>query len=166
MDGVQLHGVVWPLLTTADGAKFGKSAGNAVWLDAGMTSPYAYYQYWFNTADADVERFLGLFTFLPLAEVAEVAARHAAATRRRGHGQRTLAREATRILHGDDGVAAAERATEVLFGDAPYGTLGDAVLADAFRRGAERREVPRARLDEGIGLLELLTTVGGERVER
>ena len=70
LDGVQLHGLVWPLLTTADGAKFGKSAGNAVWLDAGMTSPYAYYQYWFNAADADVERFLRLFTFLQLAEVA------------------------------------------------------------------------------------------------
>jgi tyrosyl-tRNA synthetase len=158
LDGAQLHGVVWPLLTTADGAKFGKSAGNAVWLDAGMTSPYAYYQYWFNAADDDVERFLRLFTFLRLAEVTEVAAQHAADPSAR-HGQRTLAREATRILHGDDGVAAAERATEVLFGDAPYGTLGDAVLADAFGE-APSVEVPRARLDDGIGLLELLTAVG------
>lgn len=158
MDGTQLHGLVWPLLTTADGAKFGKSAGNAVWLDAGMTSPYAYYQYWFNAADADVERFLRLFTFLPLAEVADVAAAHAADPSAR-EGQRVLAREATRILHGDEGVEAAERATAVLFGDEPYGALGDDVLADAFGE-APSVELPRARLDEGIGLLELMTAVG------
>ena len=158
LDGVQLHGLVWPLLTTADGAKFGKSAGNAVWLDAGMTSPYAYYQYWFNAADADVERFLRLFTFLQLAEVAEVAAQHAADPSAR-HGQRVLARAATRILHGDEGVASAERATEVLFGDEPYGSLGDDVLAAAFGE-APSVELPRARLDDGIGLLELMTEVG------
>jgi tyrosyl-tRNA synthetase len=158
LDGVQLHGLVWPLLTTADGAKFGKSAGNAVWLDAGMTSPYAYYQYWFNAADADVERFLRLFTFLPLAEVADVVAEHAADPSAR-HGQRVLAREATRILHGDEGVASAERATDVLFGDEPYGTMGDDVLAAAFGE-APSIELPRARLDEGIGLLELMTAVG------
>ena len=158
LDGAQLHGLVWPLLTTADGAKFGKSAGNAVWLDAGMTSPYAYYQYWFNAADADVERFLRLFTFLPLAEVADVAAQHSADPSVR-HGQRVLAREATRILHGDEGVASAERATEVLFGDEPYGSLGDDVLAAAFGE-APSVELPRARLDDGIGLLELMTEVG------
>jgi tyrosyl-tRNA synthetase len=158
LDGVQLHGLVWPLLTTADGAKFGKSAGNAVWLDPDMTSPYAYYQYWFNAADADVERFLRLFTFLPLAEVAEVATEHARDPAAR-HGQRVLAREATRIVHGDDGVASAERATEVLFGDEPYGALGDAVLAAAFGE-APSVELPRARLEDGIGLLELMTAVG------
>ena len=158
IDGAQLHGLVWPLLTTADGAKFGKSAGNAVWLDATMTSPYAYYQYWFNAADADVERFLRLFTFLPLAEVEAVIAEHAADPSAR-HGQRVLAREATRILHGDAGVASAERATEVLFGDEPYGQLGDDVLADASGE-APSVELRRARLDEGIGLLELMTAVG------
>jgi tyrosyl-tRNA synthetase len=75
------------------------------------------------------------------------------------HGQRVLAREATRILHGDTGVETAERATVVLFGDEPYGTLGDDVLADAFGE-APTVELPRARLDEGIGLLELMTTLG------
>jgi tyrosyl-tRNA synthetase len=129
-----------------------------VWLDAQMTSPYAYYQYWFNAADADVERFLRLFTFLPLAEVAAVVAEHAADPAAR-HGQRVLAREATRILHGDHGVATAERATEVLFGDEPYGQLGDDVLADALGE-APSVELSRARLDEGIGLLELMTAVG------
>jgi tyrosyl-tRNA synthetase len=158
LHGGQVFGLVWPLLTTADGAKFGKSAGNAVWLDATMTSPYAYYQYWFNAADADVDRFLRLFTFLPLADVAEVVAEHERDPAAR-HGQRVLAREATRILHGDAGVEAAERATDVLFGDEPYGTLGDEVLADAFGE-APSVELPRARLDEGVGLLELMTLVG------
>jgi tyrosyl-tRNA synthetase len=158
LDGVQLHGLVWPLLTTADGAKFGKSAGNAIWLDAELTSPYAYYQYWFNAADADVERFLRLFTFLPLAEITAVVAAHTADPSLR-HGQRVLAREATRILHGEDGVTSAERATEVLFGDEPYGTLGDEVLAAAFGE-APSVELPRAQLDAGLGLLELMTTVG------
>ena len=129
-----------------------------MWLDATLTSPYAYYQYWFNAADADVERFLRLFTFLPLAGVAAVVAEHAADPSAR-HGQRVLAREATRILHGDAGVASAERATEVLFGDEPYGRLGDDVLADAFGE-APSVELLRARLDEGIGLLELMTAVG------
>ncbi len=158
LDGAQLHGLVWPLLTTADGAKFGKSAGNAVWLDAAMTSPYAYYQYWFNAADADVERFLLLFTFLPRAEVADVVAEHERDPAAR-HGQRVLAREATRILHGDEGVASAERATDVLFGDDPYGSLGDDVLATAFGE-APSVELTRAQLDAGIGLLELMTAVG------
>jgi tyrosyl-tRNA synthetase len=158
LHGAQVFGLVWPLLTTADGAKFGKSAGNAVWLDPGMTSPYAYYQYWFNAADADLERFLLLFTFLPAAEVAEVVAAHVVDPAAR-HGQRRLAQEATRILHGEEGVASAERATAALFGDEPYGSLGDDVLADAFDE-APSVELPRARLDEGIGLLELLTLVG------
>jgi tyrosyl-tRNA synthetase len=158
LHGTQVFGLVWPLLTTADGAKFGKSAGNAVWLDPTMTSPYAYYQYWFNAADADIARFLKLFTFLPLTEVADVVVVHERDPAAR-HGQRVLAREATRILHGDAGVEAAERATAVLFGDEPYGTLGDDVLADAFGE-APTVELPRVRLDEGIGLLELMTTVG------
>jgi len=158
LHGTQVFGLVWPLLTTADGAKFGKSAGNAVWLDPTLTSPYAYYQYWFNAADADVERFLNLFTFLPAGTIAEVVAAHAVDPAAR-HGQRRLAQEATRILHGEDGVVAAERATAVLFGDEPYGSLGDDVLADAFGE-APSVEVPRARLDEGLGLLELMTLVG------
>jgi len=156
--GTHVYGLVWPLLTTADGAKFGKSAGNAVWLDPARTSPYAYYQYWFNAADADVERFLKLFTFLPLADVADAVVEHGRDPAAR-HGQRLLAREATRVLHGDAGVEAAERATDALFGDEPYGSLGDDVLADAFGE-APTVELPRARLDAGIGLLELMTVLG------
>jgi tyrosyl-tRNA synthetase len=160
--GGQAFGLVWPLLTTADGQKFGKSAGNAIWLDPTMTSPYAYYQYWVNSADADVVRFLKLFTYLELEAIAELQVeleRDPAA--REAH--RVLACEATRILHGDDGVEAAERATAVLFGDAPFAGLDDAVLADAFDE-APSVELARDRLTgDGVGLLELLTDVGASK---
>jgi tyrosyl-tRNA synthetase len=161
--GGQAFGLVWPLLTTADGAKFGKSAGNAVWLDPALTSPYAYYQYWVNAADADVVRFLKLFTFLDLATVADLERQlEAEPSARVAH--RALAREATRIVHGDLGVAAAERATAVLFGDEPFTGLDDAVLADAFDE-APSVEVARDRLeaDGGLGLLDLLTEVGASK---
>jgi tyrosyl-tRNA synthetase len=152
------YGLVWPLLTTASGAKFGKSAGNAVWLDPAMTSPYAYYQYWINAADADVERYLMLFTYLPPDEVAAVVAEHAEAPHRRV-AQRRLAQEATRIVHGDAGVAEAERATAVLFGDEPFAGLSDAVLAEAFA-AAPSVDLPADALDGGTTVVDLLTAAG------
>ena len=161
LHGSQVFGVVWPLLTTEDGEKLGKSAGNSVWLDPERTSPYAYFQYWLNRADAELERLLLAFTFLPRAEVAELVAAHAADPGAR-EGQRVLAREATRVLHGDEGVAAAERATGVLFGDAPLAGLSDATLADAFGE-APSKELARGRLDEGLGVLELLVELGAAR---
>ncbi len=157
----QAFGLVWPLLTTASGAKFGKSAGNAVWLDADRTSPYAYYQYWINAADDDVERFLKLFTFLDLDEIADVMAAHAEAPHRRT-AQRRLAEEATRIVHGEEGVADAVRATEVLFGDEPFTGLGDAVLAEAFA-GAPSVDVPAGALADGMTVAELMTTAGAAK---
>jgi tyrosyl-tRNA synthetase len=159
--GGQAYGLVWPLLTTADGQKFGKSAGNAVWLDPSMSSPYAYYQYWVNAADDDVVRFLKLFTFLDLDEIDELAAEHARDPAARTV-HRVLAREATRIVHGDEGVTAAEKATAVLFGDEPFAGLDDAVLAEAFEE-APSVVLSRSRLDDGIGLLELMTEVGATR---
>lgn len=159
--GAQAYGLVWPLLTTADGSKFGKSAGNAVWLDPAMTSPYAYYQYWLNAADADVERFLKLFTFLDLTEIAEVAAKHAEAPAER-IGQRRLAQEATRIVHGDDGVESAERATSALFGGGSFKGLDEATLNEAFDE-APSAVLSRSKLDHGVGLLDLLTEVGAAK---
>ena len=157
--GGQAYGLVWPLLTTADGAKFGKSAGNAIWLDPALTSAYAYYQYWMNAADADVVRFLKLFTFLDLDRIEELE-RELARDPSARVAHRELAREATRIIHGDAGVAAAERATAVLFGDEPFVGLDDTVLAAAFE-GALSVTLERARLDaEGVGLLESMTAAG------
>ncbi|HKJ54857.1 MAG TPA: tyrosine--tRNA ligase [Nitriliruptoraceae bacterium] len=161
MHGAQVFGMTWPLLTTSDGQKFGKSAGNAVWLDPDLTSPYRYYQYWLNATDDDVVGFLELFTFLDLDEIEAVAAEHEADPSARV-AQARLAREATRIIHGDEGVAAAEQATAVLFGNDPFVGMDDAVLADAFS-AAPHMEVDRARLDDGIGLLTLLTEVGATK---
>jgi len=155
--GAETFGLTWPLLTTADGAKFGKSAGNAIWLDAEQTSPYAYYQYWLNAADADVVRFLKLFTFLDLAEIEELgqqldndpAARVA---------HKVLAAEATRIIHGDEGVLAAERATSALFTGASQATTDDA-LSEVFA-DAPSVELDRQLLVAGIGVLDMMRLAG------
>lgn len=158
MHGAQVFGMTWPLLTTSDGQKFGKSAGNAVWLDPALTSPYRYYQYWMNATDDDAVKFLKLFTFMDLEEIETVAAEHHQNPSQRV-AQTVLARAATRIIHGDDGVVAAEQATAVLFGDDPFVGMDDEVLADVFS-AAPHMEVDASRLDEGIGLLTLLTEVG------
>lgn len=148
-----------PLIEGSDGKKFSKSAGNAPWLDPGQTSPYAYYQWWFNTDDRDVERFLKLFTFLSLDEVDEVVTAHVEEPFRR-HGQRRLAAEATRIIHGEDGLRRAQQATEVLFGSGSVAELDAESLTMAFEQ-AESAEVDRSELDgDGTGLLQLLVAVG------
>ncbi len=157
MHGGEVFGLTWPLITTSDGRKFGKSAGNAVWLDAEMTSPYAYYQYWVNAHDDDVVPWLRMFTFLELDEIEELAAQHAEAPGRRV-AHRRLAEEATRLAHGEDGLAAAQRATEVLFGKEPFSGLDDRLLGEAFD-AAPSVSFARGRLEEGIGLLDLMTEV-------
>ena len=158
--GAKAFGITWPLLTTASGAKFGKSAGNAVWLDPALTSPYAYFQYWINAADDDVERFLLMFTFLPVEEVRELVAAHAEAPFKR-LAQRRLAEEATRIAHGEEGLAEAQRATEVLFGDEPFSGLSDAVLAEAFA-AAPSVDLPADSVG-GLTVAQLLTTAGAAK---
>jgi len=158
LHGAQAHGLVWPLLTTADGRKFGKSAGVSVWLDPDLTSPYAYYQYWLNAADADVVRFLKLFTYLDLEEIAELQAAHEATPGRRV-AQRRLAEEATRIIHGDDGLKVAQQATAVLFGNERFSDLDDRTLGEAFA-SAPSVELEHSRLQQGMGLLEVMVAAG------
>lgn len=130
VEGKQAYGLTFPLITTASGEKFGKSAGNAVWLDPEMTSPYQFYQYWIQTDDRDVRRYLGLFTFLSLDEIDEIVAAHEAAPEKRS-GQRRLAAEVTTVVHGPDAVAKVERASEILFGREIEG-LSDAELGEIF----------------------------------
>ncbi len=155
----KVFALTWPLVEGSDGKKFSKSAGNAPWLDPAMTSPYAYYQWWFNSDDRDVGRFLRLFTFLDLDEIAAIEAEHAEDPRRRT-GQRRLAEEATRTLHGEDAVAQARTASEVLFGDEAFAGLDDRTLDEAFE-AAPTVELPRHRLEgDGLGLLDLLREAG------
>ena len=112
---VQAHGLTWPLLTRSDGAKFGKTAEGAVWLDPERTSSYRFHQYFVQVADEDVERSLLQFTMLPVREIAEVVEAH---QRDPGHreAQRRLANEVTSLVHGQVAAAAAEAAARILFG--------------------------------------------------
>ena len=114
----QCFALTVPLITKADGTKFGKTEAGAVWLDANKTSPYSFYQFWLNVADADVYKFLHYFTFLPLEEIDAVEAADAAAEGR-PQAQAVLAREATKLVHGDEGLNAALRITEALFSGDP-----------------------------------------------
>ncbi|MGB2054476.1 MAG: tyrosine--tRNA ligase [Porticoccaceae bacterium] len=110
----QCFGLTVPLITKADGTKFGKTEAGAVWLDAKKTSPYSFYQFWLNVADADVYKFLHYFTFLSIAEIADIEAVDAA-TEGRPQAQSILAREVTSLVHGEQGLNAALRITEALF---------------------------------------------------
>lgn len=114
LHGGQVFGLTLPLVTKSDGTKFGKTESGTIWLDASKTSPYAFYQFWLNTADADVYKFLRYFTFLPVAQIAQIEDEDRAAPGR-PQAQRVLADEVTALVHGKDGLAAAQRITEVLF---------------------------------------------------
>lgn len=114
----QCFALTVPLITKADGTKFGKTEAGAVWLDPAKTSPLAFYQFWLNVADADVYKFLHYFTFLSIEEIAEVEESDRQA-QGRPQAQALLAREATRLVHGEEGLAAALRITEALFNGEP-----------------------------------------------
>jgi tyrosyl-tRNA synthetase len=110
----QVYGLTLPLITKADGTKFGKTESGAIWLDPKKTSPYAFYQFWLNTSDADVYKFLRYFTFLPVSRIAEIEAADQASGGK-PEAQRILAEEATRLVHGEVALMAARRITECLF---------------------------------------------------
>ncbi|MGB0205296.1 MAG: tyrosine--tRNA ligase [Neptuniibacter sp.] len=114
MNGNQVFGLTLPLITKSDGTKFGKTESGTIWLDAAKTSPYAFYQFWLQTADADVYRFLKYFTFLPVSEIEQIE-KDDAERQGRPEAQRVLAEETTRLIHGEEGLAAAKRITEALF---------------------------------------------------
>src|SRR5881398_2640673 len=141
----EAHGLVAPLVTTASGAKFGKSQAGALWLDPALTSPYKFYQYWVNVDDRDVERYLKLFTFLPRAEIDAVLAQLKANPAAR-EAQRALARDVTERVHGPDAAAKVIRASEVLFGAFDPHAADDAVF-DVLAQ-----EVPTATVPGRDGL--------------
>lgn len=127
----QAFGLTMPLITKSDGTKFGKSAGNAVWLDAEKTSPYQFYQFWINTDDNDVIRFLKYFTFLSPEEIAQLAEVTAAEPEKR-EAQRVLAAEVTRLVHGEEALAGAKNITQALF-SGNVQDLSQAELEEAFK---------------------------------
>ncbi|HUT08704.1 MAG TPA: tyrosine--tRNA ligase [Candidatus Latescibacteria bacterium] len=157
-DGRAAEALTFPLLTTASGAKMGKTAQGAVWLDAALFSPYDFYQYWVNCDDRDVGRFLKIFTLLPLDEVRRLEALKDSGI---NEAKRILAYEATKITHGEVDADNARKAAAAAFGGATVGLTGvsvTAVVGDIT--GLPTTTILRARLEAGIGPAELFTEVG------
>ena len=141
VDGAEAHALTMPLVTTSSGAKFGKTEAGAVWLDADRTSPYAFYQFWLATEDADVGRYLRYYTLLPREEIEALDAQTSSAPEQRV-AQQALARDVTRRVHGDAALAAAEQVSTFFFGalradeltdDALTILRGEAPFADVSR---------------------------------
>ena len=153
-------GLVWPLVTRADGTKFGKTEEGTVWLDPEWTSPFRFYQFWINTDDRDVGRYLRYFTFLPREEIEALEASHAAAPHERAAHAR-LAEEVTRIVHGEDGLARAQRATQVFFGG-EFDDMSTSEVLDVFA-DVPSAEVAKSRLADGAALVDLLVEAGVAR---
>ena len=157
LGGPRCHGVVFPLVESPSGVKFGKTEEGAVWLDPERTSPYRFYQYWLNTDDDDVIRYLKCFTLLDRAAVDELA--HAVAERPyRREAQRRLAAEMTRTVHGADGLERAERASRVLFGGSLEG-IGAGDIAEIFA-DVPSTVVARSALEDGAELVALMASSG------
>ena len=154
---VQAYGITFPLLTTSSGEKFGKSEGNAIWLDADKTSPYSLYQFWIRTDDRDVIRYLNYFTFLSSGEITELARTVEEAPERR-EAQRVLAEHSTRMIHGEAGLMGARKASEVLFGG-EISDFSDRELMDIFN-DVPSSDIERGRLEEGIGVPTLFSEAG------
>lgn len=155
--GGRAHGLVLPLVTTAAGAKFGKTEAGTVWLDPALTSPYGFYQFWLNTDDRDALAYLKFFTLLSQAEIRDLEAALARAPERR-EAQRALAGEVTRLVHGEEDVRRAERASQVLFSEDLSALKADDVLA--VFEDVPATEIDRQRFaGDGMSLTELLAAV-------
>jgi len=146
--GAEVHGLTLPLLTTSSGAKFGKSEAGNIWLDPAKTSPYAFYQFWINQDDRDVEKLLLTFTFMPPDAIADIMQAHRAAPERRG-AQRALAAELTARIHGDDALGRAESAAAALFS-------GGAAGADLREVEMPEVVIPAAEFGQGMTMVDVL----------
>ena len=153
MNGNQAYAITYPLITNSDGTKFGKSMGNAVWIDPEKTSPYMFYQFWRNCADSDVIKYLGIFTFLTTDQIRELSAAHD-----QDPGSRTahiaLAREVTKLVHGESGVEAAERISSALFSN-QLASLQAEDLAQLAMDG-----LPSSSLENDGSLIDVLVESG------
>ncbi|MFI6779036.1 tyrosine--tRNA ligase [Nocardia sp. NPDC050412] len=160
VDAASVHALTVPLVTSADGKKFGKSTGGgSLWLDPEMTSPYAWYQYFVNTADADVVRYLRWFTFLSREELAELES----ATTERPHAreaQRKLAEEMTNLVHGEANTRAVQLASQALFGRADLRELDEPTLSAALREAAVDGTVAQVGTGEPSTIVDLLVASG------
>jgi tyrosyl-tRNA synthetase len=155
VEGKSVHLMATPLITNSDGKKFGKSEGNAVWLDSELTSPYAFYQFWLNVEDADVIDRLKVFTFLSKSEIEELEKQVATAAHLR-EAQRALALEVTSLVHSAEAAAGAIQASKALFGQAELTELAEADLRSALA------ELPSTKAAKGTPIAQLLVDTGLE----
>ena len=156
VEQVSAHALTVPLLTKSDGTKFGKTASGSVWLDADLTSPYAFYQYWISTDDRDVISFLKIFTFLSRTEIQEIEESHVQAPERR-IAQTRLARDLTTLVHGEDACNHVEAASQALFGRGDLSSLDIATLAAALS------QVPQTKVEGNApwgSLADLMAATG------
>jgi tyrosyl-tRNA synthetase len=153
MEGNQAYALTYPLITRSDGAKFGKSTGGAIWLDANKTSPYAFYQFWRNAADEDAVNYLKIFTFLDLEEIQRLQAAMAQDPGMRVPQVR-LAEEVTRLVHGDEGLATAVRISEAMFSNT-LNVLSEEDLSQLALDG-----LPSSMVSSDVTLVDLLVESG------
>jgi tyrosyl-tRNA synthetase len=155
VEGKSVHLMATPLITNSDGKKFGKSEGNAVWLDAELTSPYAFYQFWLNIEDADVVDRLKVFTFLSKSEIEALAEQVKSAPHLR-EAQRALALEVTSLVHSPEAANGAIQASKALFGQAELTDLSEQDLLSALS------ELPNVKAAKGASIAQLLVDTGLE----
>jgi tyrosyl-tRNA synthetase len=152
VEGTAVHALATPLITKADGTKFGKTEGGAVWLDPEMTTPYAFYQFWLNADDRDVSSFLRIFSFRSREEIEELERATAERPQAR-EAQRALAEELTTLVHGADQCAAVIAASRALFGQGDLAGLDERTLAAALS------ELPKAQVTELAPVADLFALV-------
>jgi len=160
VEGAHVHALTTPLVTRADGTKFGKTESGTVWLDASMTSPYAFYQFWLNSDDSDVATYLRLYSMRPHSEIEQLEAATLADPAKR-EAQRALARELTTLVHGERATVAVEAAAQALFGDGDLSAVPGDVLGAALRE-VPHAEIARADLADGLlpDVVDLFTQAG------
>ncbi len=156
------YALTWPLITKADGTKFGKTEGGNIWLDTERTSPYKFYQYWLNTSDVDAEKYIKIFTFLTREEIEGLITEHSEAPHLRVL-QKRLAEEITTMVHSQDDLDNAIKASEILFGNSTgddLKKLNEQTFLDVFD-GVPLTEIARADIESGLDIIAALAEKGG-----
>ena len=156
-EGLDAYGLTWPLMTKSDGKKFGKTESGNIWLDPERTSPYKFYQFWLNTTDEDAARYVKIFTILPPARIDALIAEHQEAPHLRKL-QKTLAKEITCLIHGEEAYNLALEASQILFGNATSETLrkiDENTFLSVFE-GVPQYEIAAADLKAGISIVDFL----------
>lgn len=156
-EGLEAYALTWPLMTKSDGKKFGKTESGNIWLDPQRTSPYKFYQFWLNTTDEDAARYIKIFTVLPMKEIESLINEHQQAPHLRNL-QKTLAKEITCLIHGEEAYQAAVEASNILFGNSTSEALrkiDETTFLSVFE-GVPQFDIQEKDLNNGISIVDLL----------